>query len=182
MRVLFFSDCHGSAEALLALEKHIASLKPDKLILLGDCLNRGNNSFRDSCKPPEAAAILNRWQAKIIAVKGNCDSEEDQKNLLFPMLDEYRKLTYFGKKILINHGCCWNINSLPDARDVDILAYGHTHTPLLQRLPDGILILNPGSLDWPRSKSVASFAVMDEKKVEIRSLHPPAKILFETCL
>ena len=49
----------------------------------------------------------------------------------------------------------WGIEGIKDearARKVDIVMYGHTHKPHLEYCWDGLRILNPGSLSYPRQE------------------------------
>lgn len=61
MKLLFFSDVHGSPESLELLERHIDSRSPDLLVLLGDALYHGpRNPLRPDYAPPQVVERLNR--------------------------------------------------------------------------------------------------------------------------
>ena len=51
MKILFFSDVHGSPESLKQLWKQKESREPDQLVLLGDALYHGprNGKRTDHC-------------------------------------------------------------------------------------------------------------------------------------
>lgn len=183
MSILFFSDVHGSEAALQVLARRIQELAPVQLVLLGDCLYHGpRNPLQPGYDPAAAAAILNRWKNIIIAVRGNCDAEVDQAMLEFPIQGEYATLLLGRLKILLNHGCRWNSGTPPPLGTADILAYGHTHIPDLQRLPDGLVCFNPGSIALPRGGHPASFGWLEGNRLQIRALHQPAQIMQELCL
>ena len=47
------------------------------------------------------------------------------------------------------------------AKDCQIVMYGHTHTPVVEE-ENGILVINPGSLTYPRQRGRRpSYAVME---------------------
>ena len=61
-------------------------------------------------------------------------------------------------KVLLTHGHYYYVNTgivrLKEEaldRGVDIVMYGHTHRPMLVE-EDGLIILNPGSLTYPRQE------------------------------
>lgn len=100
MSVLFFSDVHGSEAALQILAHRIDEFAPTHLALLGDCLDRGRNSLQPGYNPIGAAAILNRWKNRIVAVRGNCDADTDQE-----LLDSQSKLSVLRYKSIITKSC-----------------------------------------------------------------------------
>ncbi len=171
MNALFFSDIHGSPHSLALLQQRIQELAPDKLVLLGDIFLCGGQSPLDSASArKQTAAWLNRWQDKIIAVRGNCDRDCDQKLLDFPMLAEYRSIEIEGHRFFLSHGHCWNPGHLPPAGVADVLVNGHTHIPLLERADDNLICFNPGSLSMPRNDSPASFGFYSDQTLYIYRL------------
>ena len=171
MKILFASDIHGSPEALLKLESHLEKLQPEQIVLLGDELYHGpRNPLRPDYAPPNAADILNKYASKIIAVRGNCDAEVDQLLLKFPIMAEYSTLLVDGLKFFLTHGHHWNPDRLPPLGTADVLAYGHTHIPMLKKLESGVIALNPGSLSLPKGGFPASFAIYQDMKATIFNL------------
>ena len=61
------------------------------------------------------------------------------------------------------------------AKDCQAVIYGHTHRPVVEE-EDGILVINPGSLTFPRQQGRRpSYAVMDveegkDLQVEVKYL------------
>jgi putative phosphoesterase len=51
----------------------------------------------------------------------------------------------------------------------DILLYGHTHVFMLKK-EDGVIYVNPGSPSFPKNGNPPSYAVFEDKRIEIRSL------------
>ena len=171
MKILFASDIHGSPEALIKLERHLETLQPDQIVLLGDLLYHGpRNPLMNGYAPPSVADILNKYASRIIAVRGNCDAEVDQLLLNFPIMAEYSTLLLDGMKFFLSHGHHWNPGQLPPLGTADVLAFGHTHIPMLKRMDCNVIALNPGSLSLPKGGYPASFAVYQDKKAWIFNL------------
>jgi predicted phosphodiesterase len=51
----------------------------------------------------------------------------------------------------------------------DILMFGHTHVYMLKE-EDGLYYLNPGSTSFPKNGNPPTFALMEGRRIEIRSL------------
>lgn len=115
MELFFASDLHGSLPAtervLLAYQQSGA----DTLVLLGDILNHGpRNPIPEGYNPPAVAERLNAFADRIIAVRGNCDSEVDQMLLTFPMMADYAwVLLESGQRLFLTHGHLYNQNKRP---------------------------------------------------------------------
>lgn len=73
-----------------------------------------------------------------------------------------------GKKILLTHGHRHGVNYdlkrlglFGTMNQMDIVMYGHTHYPYLDR-GDDIILLNPGSITYPRQEGKArTFMIME---------------------
>lgn len=171
MKILFFSDVHGSPESMEQLNSQIERLEPEQLVLLGDALYHGpRNSLRPDYAPQRTAALLNAHRDELIAVRGNCDCEVDQLLLEFPMMGEYSHLLLDGHRFFLTHGHHWNPQQLPPLPAGAVLAYGHTHLPQLARLPDGVISFNPGSLSLPKGGNPASFGFYEAGCLTVRDL------------
>ena len=67
MKILFFSDVHGSPESLARLWKQKDACKPEQLVLLGDALYHGpRNPLRPDYAPPKVVPALNAEKERII--------------------------------------------------------------------------------------------------------------------
>lgn len=54
------------------------------------------------------------------------------------------------------------------ARGMDIVIYGHTHKPVVDR-KSGVIAVNPGSLSYPRQEGRRpSYIVMEAEDEEVR--------------
>ena len=99
MKYLVVSDIHGSIDsAEILIEKFLAN-KCDKILLLGDILYHGpRNDLPNKYAPKQVITLLNQYQDKIIAIKGNCDAEVDEMVLSFKIKKDHT-LNIKGKKI-----------------------------------------------------------------------------------
>ena len=133
MKVLIVSDTHGRDSNL---EKAVCKETPfDYLIHCGDV--EGREFFI------EALA-----ECPCCIVAGNND--------FFSDLPREEEISLAGKKILVTHGHYYGVSidvySVADeakARDCQVVLFGHTHRPVVMER-DGILVVNPGSLSYPR--------------------------------
>ena len=171
MKILFFSDVHGSPDALALLENRMERLKPELLVLLGDVLYHGpRNRLREDYAPQKVVSLLNPLKNELIAVRGNCDCEVDQMLLEFPIMAEYSTLFADGRRFFLTHGHHWNPEKLPPVPSGTVLAFGHTHLPLLEKLAEGIVAFNPGSISLPKGGNPPSFGFYDNGRLSIFNL------------
>lgn len=170
MKLFILSDIHGSItyakKALELFERE----KCDQLIILGDVLYHGpRNPLPEGYAPSEVAVLLNTNQDKIIAVRGNCDSEVDQMVLEFPMMGDYQMLYMNKRKIFLTHGHLFNRNHMPKLSRGDVFIHGHFHLPIAD-YENGIYYLNPGSITLPKNNEPNSYAILDEEGFYIKDL------------
>lgn len=144
-KLVICSDSHGSIEDICFEISKIRELS--HIIHLGDYV-------RDA---EEMELILNR---PIIKVRGN----NDYMAMTTP---DYLELEISNHRFFLTHGHLFGVYSgierlLDESkrRDCDICLFGHTHAFLDKEL-DGVRIINPGSINWPRGDLQKSFVVMD---------------------
>ena len=167
MKYLVFSDIHGSFYYAKIMESIIKKEKPNKIILLGDLYYHGpRNPLPVEYNPKEVANLLNQYQDKIIAIKGNCDAEVDQMISLFK-IKNHLKLTINNKKVMFTHGHKYNIDNVPS--DVDVLVYGHFHTCFIKKTDDKIFI-NAGSITYPKDNTPHSYLIIDKNILTIKDI------------
>lgn len=168
MKALIASDIHGRKAAMAKLGAVIDALNPDRIILLGDYLYNGpRNGVPGDYDPMAVCRELNRHAGKIVGVRGNCDSRIDQSLLKFDIEDS--KVVYFnGYRIDLIHGDLLTSDLLHVSRG-DILMYGHTHIPMLKK-QDGVVYLNPGSVSFPKNGFPPSYAVFEEREIQVLPL------------
>lgn len=170
MKLLFVSDIHGSKFYTEKLINIIIKENIDKIILLGDLLYHGpRNPLTKDYNPIEVANILNNYKEKIIAVRGNCDSEVDQMVLEFPMMSDYTQVLMENFSFFLTHGHIHNLENLPKLSNNTIFVFGHIHVPILKK-QDNIVIFNPGSLSLPKDNNPSSYAIYEEGFIKIKNL------------
>lgn len=167
MKLFIASDIHGSAvwckKMLEAFEKEGA----DKLVLLGDILYHGpRNPLPDGYAPQEVFAMLNPVADRIIAVRGNCDSEVDQMVLDFNVSSDYAVLYDGATKITLSHGH----RPVPPLGKGDVYITGHTHVPLNVVEKEGYLHLNPGSVSLPKEGSAHGYILYENGNFAFKTL------------
>lgn len=170
MKMFFISDIHGS---LYNLKKALERYKEEGanyIVMLGDALYHGpRNPLPDEYKPQEVANLLNEYKDKILAVRGNCDSEVDQMLIDYPMIADYSIILYNTRKIFLTHGHIYNQDNLPNLSKNDILINGHTHLPVAEKQNE-IYLLNPGSISLPKENNPNSYAVLKDDLFQIKDL------------
>ena len=145
MKILVVSDTHGHEENLERVLERVAPM--DALVHLGDV--EGHEDYIESLAGCPS-----------YIVSGNNDFFSDLPREMEIQLGRYRALLTHGHY----YGASVGIERLEEegrGRGVQIVMYGHTHRPLIEQL-EGITILNPGSLSYPRQiVRKPSFIVMD---------------------
>lgn len=158
MRILIVSDTHGSLrnfDIVIEREKEI-----DMLLHLGDV--EGDDDYME--------AVMN---CPVHIVGGNND--------YFSGLPGEIELRIGKYKVFMTHGHGYYVSmdtrrlkQAARARGADIAMYGHTHRPDID-LEDGVKVINPGSLSYPRqSGRQATYIIMEvntEGEVEFTLKH-----------
>ena len=162
MKIMCISDIHGNIECLNKAIEKFKEENADKLIILGDF-----SGYYFSSSDFEVAEILNNMAGSIIAVKGNCDSSEADSLFNFD-LGYLKTIDVNGIKVTLTHGHMYNRNNLPDNCG-DIFWSGHTHVGNIEKI-NGKIIANPGSISKPRGGTKKSYIIIDEEKIELKSL------------
>lgn len=170
MKLLFMSDIHGSAYYMSKMLDAIEFEKPNQIILLGDALYHGpRNPLPIEYDPKKVVDMLNSLKTKIIAVRGNCDSEVDQMLIEYPMLSDYGILFEGGRRIIITHGHLYNKDTKLHLQKGDIYVQGHTHVPQME-LIDGVYYLNPGSISLPKNNTKCSYGILENNQFLLKTL------------
>jgi putative phosphoesterase len=138
MIVAVMSDTHlDQPDSLLFAVFERYCRDADVLLHCGDHVGEDTWSFLNS-------------HPRFLSVQGNCDPPFARGSQ--PIL---RELELEGFRLGVGHG--WGprsrVGEAVAARfsGVDIVCYGHTHIRDWRRTADGVWLLNPGSLFWPRS-------------------------------
>lgn len=145
MKVLIVSDTHKHQENLIKVLE--IEGKPDLMIHLGDAEGY-----------EEEIAYMAGCPVEIVA--GNND--------FFSMLPKEKEIKVGKYNVLLTHGHYYYVSAgLEDikkeaaGRGMDIVMFGHTHRPFLER-GKGVIALNPGSISYPRQDGrKPSYIVME---------------------
>ncbi len=170
MKLFFISDIHGSLHYLNKALEQYEKEAADYIIILGDELYHGaRNPLPEGYNPKEVAVLLNSYADKIIAVRGNCDSEIDQMVLEFPVMSDYSTILYEGRRIFLSHGHIYGPDHLPILSSGDLFVYGHTHIPVAEKKED-IYVINPGSISMPKENNPNTYGVLEGQAFQIKTL------------
>lgn len=147
MKILIVSDTHRREDNL---KRILEKQKPiDMFIHLGDA--EGSDDLIASWLSPGCQTRM---------VLGNND--------FFSSLEAELEVEIGSHKALLTHGHYYNVSLGVEnlrreakARGCDIAMYGHTHRPYLEEC-EGVTVLNPGSLSYPRQEGRRpSYMVME---------------------
>ena len=175
MKYFVASDIHGDSYWAERVINAFIESKADKLILLGDILYHGpRNDLPAHYEPKKVIELLNKYADRILAVRGNCDTEVDQMVLKFPIMADYIYLVEEGKIFFITHGHLYNPYKLPEAMpEGATLLMGHSHVAEDEELTseDGkkYRYLNPGSPSLPKEDSKPSYILIEDGKAAIKT-------------
>ena len=170
MKLLICGDTHGSLTSAEKLLDAFKSEKADYMIFLGDIMNHGpRNNIPENYNPSKVCDTFNSIKEKVIAVRGNCDSEVDEFLLQFPVSATYQTIILGKNKLFATHGHIFDNDKIPESiLPGDIFAFGHIHIPILEK-QDGIIILNPGSSALPKEPHPPTYAILDDNKIAVKT-------------
>ncbi len=175
--MLFYigSDIHGSLTyGKMFIDKAIEN-KADRIVLLGDMYYNGaRNVPPEGYSPKDVVLLLNSVSERILAVKGNCESEVDSMVSDFAINDSLA-IFAFGKAMTFVHGHHQSFESLPK-NPGDVFFQGHTHVSVLKKEGKTILA-NPGSISLPKDGR-HSYMTMDEKGIRLIDLLDDSLVAF----
>lgn len=144
-RAVVFSDSHGDYDVLERIMERYRD-NAELFIHLGD----GEREL-------EYLRFV-YGEKKILFVRGNCDWDSEAP--------DYDLADFCGKRIFFTHGSLYGVKGgtervIAEAQKhaADILLFGHTHIPLVEREED-LYIMNPGSCSRPRS-GAPTYGVID---------------------
>lgn len=146
MRILIISDSHGHDTNVRRVIQKEAPL--DALIHLGDS-QESEEHMRQMAGCP------------VYMVAGNCDYFTNLPAVQFVELGKHR--------VMITHGHHYYVSVGPQdlleeakTNGCSIVIYGHTHRPLMDGTDGEVLVLNPGSISFPRQEGKhPSYMVME---------------------
>lgn len=145
MRVLIVSDTHGRNNSYLDL---VEKWKPLDLVV--------------HCGDVEGSEYLVSQAAgcKTVIAQGNNDYFSDLPREIEMQVGKYKMLVTHGHSYYVNMGYDHLVREAK-RRKINIVVYGHTHRPVIDK-QQGIWILNPGSLSYPRQQGrKSSYIIME---------------------
>ena len=146
MRVLIISDTHGRHTGLDRALEEAGDI--DLFIHLGDV--EGGEEYINAVVDCEKHMV-----------RGNNDffsHTEAEKEI---SIGKYRAFLCHGHMYGVSLGT-ENIKEEARSRKVNVVMFGHTHKPYLEYCSDGLVVLNPGSLSYPRQDGRhPSFMIME---------------------
>ncbi len=142
MRIVVMSDTHGETNSIDQVRHAVGAV--DFVFHCGDSeLDTQHESLQEA-----------------FVVGGNCDWDSS-----FPS-EVYTEVN--GVKVLMTHGHLWQVKStlMPlsyraQEVGVDVVLFGHSHL-LGAEMIDGILFVNPGSLELPRGRKEKSYVIIEK--------------------
>ena len=171
MKLMFASDIHGSLPAAERVLELFARSGAQWLVILGDVLNHGpRNALPEGYAPAQVAEALNRVAERVIAVRGNCDSEVDQMLLHFPITAPWQQVLSERTRLFLTHGHLYSPDNLPPLAAGDVLAYGHTHIPVAGKQGD-LIHFNPGSVSLPKGGFPPSYGMLEGNTLSVIALN-----------
>lgn len=140
IKIVIVSDSHGNRDTL---RYAIRQEQPFQMLIhAGDV-----EDDIDDILPPKYR------EYEVHCVRGNCDwgNQYPAQDLIAVKGDGWQR------NIFVTHGHRYGVRSddsalLHEARNqlADVAIYGHTHIPVCYEAQDGILVINPGSVTFPR--------------------------------
>jgi len=143
LRIGVLSDTHRKLDLARKALKDIGKL--DLLLHAGD-------HYQD------ALTLGKEFNVPVKAVVGNCDFFSNKPSEEVLQLGKYKLLLTHGHQYGVKRGL-QNIYYRGLETGVDIIVFGHTHTPV-HIIHEGMHILNPGSIGLPRGNSGPSYALI----------------------
>ena len=145
MKILIISDTHGSHKNF---DRVIEKERPlDMLIHLGDV--EGDEDYI-----PAVA------DCPVHMVSGNNDYNLDLPAQDIFNIGDYKVLVVHGHTFYVYRGV-ERLKQYALQNNIDIVMFGHTHKPYFSQ-KDGLTVLNPGSLSYPRQDGrKPSYMVME---------------------
>lgn len=177
MRLGLISDVHADAAALARALTILERRGADRVVCMGDIVEKGDDGDR---------VVEMLCENAVVAVRGNHDEgavrawrEEGVRDLRegsvawLDALPATRAYRWDDTRVTLAHGAphCVDEYVFPDkvpkrfkrsvrALEADLLLLGHTHRPMVLRL-GALWIVNPGSVAGARSRDSHTCAVVD---------------------
>lgn len=163
MKIIFLSDFHGRTTNLEKLEKIIENNNFDKIIILGDVFD-----YHFSKESKKLDCFFNRYQDRLIVLKGNCDTLENIEKSSLEFTYDITLITVDEIDIYLTHGNRYHKNNNPIFTN-GVMVYGHEHIPYIEKIGD-MVYLNTGSFSMPRNEKGATYTIYENRCFTIHSI------------
>lgn len=152
MQILIISDSHGVRYHLDEVLERVKNI--DMIIHLGDICG-------------DAEYLREQAGCPVYIVAGNNDFGGSLPHEEIIQIADKQILLTHGHKYYVNYGLEELVEEA-GCLGMDMVMFGHTHIPVITE-EDGIIVLNPGSLSYPRQGNrKGSYILMEvdsEKKI-----------------
>ena len=149
MKLFIISDTHGKIAKVREVWSKLTSV--NLIIHLGDYIE-------------DVKRLEQELETEVVSVKGNMDGSYGA--------DDYKIVETEYGKLLLTHGHMDGVKASPlnliyRAQELDCKAvlFGHTHKPAYEET-DGLYLINPGSLSFPRDGTNGSYAIINTSAEE----------------
>jgi len=145
MRILIVSDTHRNNRNYLELLERLRPL--DLIIHCGDV---------EGCE----YTLKEAAECPVMMIAGNNDFFSQLPRELNFNIGKYKVWVTHGHNYFVYMGN-QKIKEVARSRGADIVCFGHTHMPMIERTDD-LIVVNPGSISYPRQENhKPSYVIMD---------------------
>lgn len=111
-----------------------------------------------------------KYNSKMIAVRGNCDSDVDVKATDFPILNNLGLILVDDNDLYFTHGNEYSLEKNRKFNRKGILIYGHEHKPFIKK-KDEMIFINVGSISVPKSDIGCSYGIYENNEFTIYNIN-----------
>lgn len=190
MRLGLISDIHADHRALLRALDLLERQGADKVVCLGDLVEKGPDADRVVATLHDHLVICVRGNHDDNAVRRRLEGDEDDTDPLIDAdtaaflaaLPRERLTTWDGVRVAMSHIAPCGVGepvlpeNIPKALkrslrgfEADVLLLGHTHRPMKIRHGDR-WIINPGSVAGTRTRDSSTCALLDLPSLDLTVL------------
>lgn len=176
MKIVIFSDLHGSLDAWDLLVKNIFP-EGDEIWCLGDVLHDYQNKENKEENAAQLKEKILKYDTKpLIIIKGNTDQQSIEEKLPFAK-DMFVVKNIDKLSILLTHGHLFSDTKTPEElmemHQCQMVIQGHTHEYKLE-IKNGYIYANSGSTTYPADKkNLPTALILDTrlKRFQLRTIN-----------
>ena len=171
MKLLFISDIHGISINLDYIKELDNKNNFDKIVILGDIYYGGPSFYETNTQDILGVKeFINDFKDKIIAVRGNCDSDVDMK-ANDSIISDLSLINVDNKDLYITHGNKYsNVKNERFKEKKGVLLFGHKHIPFIEK-ENNMIYVCVGSISLPRNNSNPTYAIYENKEIIIYDIY-----------